>query len=576
MSNQSRTSASARSTKSNPNSGGASGGAQPPPPLNLAARESSACTSALFLPAYGSLLSHAVLDALQDAHYNAEYEHFCAEKIQATYRMYRQRKMYMQTRNSVLALQRVYRAHVVRQEVQQSCQGDSLGFENACFHYYATRIQAVFRGYYSRKYVDDYYARRAYIRRVAMESERVRHLAADQRREHDAESDEKRRAREEDEYVRATEKVHFMLSTVGRSGVYRRCVEHAGAETTPFATNVEEDIRRNTQRVRRAERQEQVKRIQQAEMARMKAIEEAVVSTSQGGGKAGMKKKKKKGNMERRESELSHGSHEGRHILRHDDDDHNENDESIDDGGEGAFERVYMNEDLQNMMANLSGRNSRRSTTLSGPPSGDLTGGKPKKGRYGRGCGVAPMELGGNAVEGEREGEWVGPHQVSPSTAQSCAWEAVDALPPQRPMIPLTSCCRKDHPDNYKIHSTQAQAPPQGPVTAVQTWPTPSTFSLKFKGSSHDCLLPPVQSTYNTEAAALQKSVDDKYTRSLHEKQIFKVALYPPSAQQQPPLMTTQDVKKFREELKEKKRLNREKALAKLPKGPRPEEVGAI
>eukprot|EP00796_Vickermania_ingenoplastis_P008104 gene8104-5640_t len=564
MSNQSRTSSGVRSTKA---TGGVPSQASNAPPLALSARENS-CTSALFLPAYGSMLHHAVLMLFKT-------RNFCAEKIQATFRMYRQRRAYLAIRRSVIGMQRVFRGHVTRVEMKQECAGQDEGFEMACFNYYATRIQAVFRGYYSRKYVDDYYARRAYIRTVAAHSEAVRQMAEQQRLANENHGCEDHREKMEAEYIKAAEQVHFMLSTVGKRGVYRRCVE--------------DDIRKNAQRVRREERAKEVARIEAAAAARRKAEEERQHELLEKKKKKAAAAKKKQlrtaglavgevtageGSTSNMAAGLHRSGHLGSSLLGSQltepgypsgellpgsassnssggtatDDPQSARDPSKhrppgSEDDEETFERMYMNEDLK-LMDSLSGHNSPNE-------------------RYGRDCGIAYSG----------EGERIGPHMISPSMARTCYWEEESALPQQRPLIPYDCCCRRRHPDNYKNHSTPSRPPPEGPVTQLQTWPTPSHFSLKYRGKGHDCL-PPIptvtQSTYNTEPAALAKSVDQQYVSKLHNNTIFKVGLYPPP---RPPPPTQEDLQNFRETLELKRKAKKAAALAKLPKGPKPEEL---
>lgn len=522
-------------------SGGGAAASSAAPPLSLSARDNS-CTSALFLPAYGAMLRYGVLDALQVASDTAEFENFCAEKIQATYRMFRQRRSYQSSRRCIIAMQRVYRGHLRRNEVHRNCEGDNMSFEEACFHYYATRIQAIFRGYYCRKYVDDYYARRAYIRRVAADSEMVRTQAAELREEQELENSKARQEKSNLAYVRATERVHFMLSTVGRSGVYRRCAEPTGASTKPFGSNVESDIRENTRRVRREEREKEIRRLQAAKKTGESL--EAGAATSE------HKRVVSSVNTSFTEADQQHSE-----VVK-------ENE---------SFDNVY-NADLQQMMLGIATRHSSEAQSHSVKQSSSLKKGKnARPGQYGRGCGIAPSHEGVEHYGKER----IGPHMLSPSTAQSCPWEETSALPPQRPMIPPSSCCRKDHPDNFKTHSSVARAPPEGPVTAIQHWATPSHFSLKYKGAAHSCVLPPIPilSTYDTETAALKKSVDGHLITKLHERQIFKVARHPPPL---PEPLTVQELQKGDAELEERRRVRKEQALARKPKGPRPEEVGAI
>lgn len=612
------------------------------PPLSLAARENS-CASALFLPDYGSLILNAVISAQQDAYGMAQFEGFCAEKIQSVFRMYRARRTYRHLRRAVLSIQRVFRAYVVRKEVKVHLQEEEVEYARSCFHYYATRIQAIFRGYYSRKYVDDYYARRAYIFAVAERSDSVLQNAIRQRIISDAESYQAQQEKEAAAYTKATEQVHFILSTVGCSGVYRRwplggtngdgqdregqqgdaqkngsaAGSHTGKlQALPFHTNIEDDIRKNAQRVRReAELARVAARTRKAAVSHgeKKGLEEDKNRAEEGkveGNTKMVHKERKRASTQKSttssvfEKEMDNVSRKrisskavtmaGRPLGHHDSEIRGDGDEDnnlltphfSDDAAEDAFEKVYASGNLCFIMdhslnteekvdrpseekdaSHLDGCSKRQRKARGSKSAVDS-----KRNRFGRGCGKAPMQsapssgLGsrqgyearkgnreggagvGNAVEGFRPGEWLGPHQYpTPSTVSNCAWENPDALPLQRPMIPPQDCCMKSGLDDKRL-CQPSPLPPPPPFSCFHSsaFPrhvkrgktdveaakhpilfggTPSSFSRGHRGVAHNCLLPPlVESTYNTDPVALKKSVDRLYQQHLHHDNVFKVS----------------------------------------------------
>lgn len=439
------------------------------PPLCLAARENS-CASALFLPDYGSLIQHAVIASQQQAYSMADFESFCAAKIQSVFRMCRERQTYQRIRCAIVAIQRVFRAYVERKKINVQREEEELQYEISCFHYYATRIQAVFRGYYSRKYVDDYYARRAYIFAVAAQSDRVLQNAIHQRLVSDAESDLAQCVKEETAYTKATQQVHFILSTVGCSGVYRRWPlvaaekEHkSGVEVRrentktdsndgvptsgkvqalPFQTNIEDDIRRNAQKVRR-----------EAELARFGASARHAKAAASGekendaihnfsrkeDGKEGTRekrgpkesktdpnptavlvpdpysrKKKNKAHPSRPSSKALTMAGKALDTKEGEGEEGREVDSEMisldcnDDDAEGTLEKVYTSGNLRSVMedpfeavktANTSNETSEQRNSR---PTGGAKGEKrkasaknvdrKKKNHFGEGCGIAPMQ----------------------------------------------------------------------------------------------------------------------------------------------------------------------------------------
>ncbi|KEG09439.1 putative spermatogenesis-associated protein 17-like [Trypanosoma grayi] len=173
-----------------------------------------------------------------------------ALKVQAAYRMWRDRRSYQQKKSAVVCMQRMYRGHMQRKRVMGLREIADLSHERAVYEYYAARIQACFRGFYVRRYVDNFYARKRYIERTMKVSADVRDMGAQMLEEQILQATVTRLSHKDESYREATEKLHHMLSTVSVSGVYRHPVEPTAAETI-YGTKVEDDIRRHTAAVRR-------------------------------------------------------------------------------------------------------------------------------------------------------------------------------------------------------------------------------------------------------------------------------------------------------------------------------------
>ena len=90
----------------------------------------------------------------------------------------------------------------------------------AVFHFAATRIASAFKGYYSRKYIHDFFARRAYVNAVAARGEQLR---ADLEIRHAAALAVElatRDAAARAEFDKATTGLHHLTSTAVQPGVY--------------------------------------------------------------------------------------------------------------------------------------------------------------------------------------------------------------------------------------------------------------------------------------------------------------------------------------------------------------------
>lgn len=223
-----------------------------------------------FQPQYGPRLMEAVLLAVHEANESAELESFAATKIQAVFRMYRARTKYLFTMKSIARIQSIVRGYVQGRQTERHRALDERRRQLSAFSYYATRIQACFRGYYSRKHKNDFYATKRYICEVTQRSNTA--LAAIEviNEEQERLVQLREATADYDEYVKATRKSHYLLSTASASGVYRPPIvathtlptgdeavdgeEGQGQEAslgfagtrTVFHTSVEDDIRAST------------------------------------------------------------------------------------------------------------------------------------------------------------------------------------------------------------------------------------------------------------------------------------------------------------------------------------------
>jgi hypothetical protein len=141
-----------------------------------------------------------------------------------------------------IQVQRVFRGYLGRNKAKAAnahrIKQARLGF----FHYQASIVQKSFRGYYSRRYYHDFFARKAYIQEVIIKSEKLRTELANHRQkllERDARSQEDR-AREE--FSRVTENLHHLLSTKCQPGIYNSPYLQ-GDVPTAFNIPVEDHLR---------------------------------------------------------------------------------------------------------------------------------------------------------------------------------------------------------------------------------------------------------------------------------------------------------------------------------------------
>ena len=94
--------------------------------------------------------------------------------IQRCFRGWRTRCVLKHWDDCARLIERVYRGHVGRLIASARCKVVQSQQRVALYEYCAAVIQKTFRGFYSRKYVHDFRARKAYIRRVVDASSNVR------------------------------------------------------------------------------------------------------------------------------------------------------------------------------------------------------------------------------------------------------------------------------------------------------------------------------------------------------------------------------------------------------------------
>jgi hypothetical protein len=141
-----------------------------------------------------------------------------------------------------IQVQRVFRGYLGRNKSARALAATKRAARMGFFHYQASQVQKLFRGYYSRRYYHDFFARKQYIQDVVVKSEKLKvELAAHRRAllERDA------RAREEsarEEFSKVTENLHHLLSTKCQPGIYNSPYLQ-GDVPTAFNIPVEDHLR---------------------------------------------------------------------------------------------------------------------------------------------------------------------------------------------------------------------------------------------------------------------------------------------------------------------------------------------
>ena len=82
-------------------------------------------------------------------------------------------------KRATLKMQRIWRGFIGRCQFNMSKEDENQVKQNKFFNEQAKIIQKYYRGYYSRKYEHDFYARKSYLQHVESKNEEVRQQLED-------------------------------------------------------------------------------------------------------------------------------------------------------------------------------------------------------------------------------------------------------------------------------------------------------------------------------------------------------------------------------------------------------------
>eukprot|EP00056_Hartaetosiga_gracilis_P014477 m.240671 g.240671 ORF g.240671 m.240671 type:complete len:349 (-) comp15736_c0_seq1:104-1150(-) len=162
------------------------------------------------------------LHAEEEARKYRQIEWDAAVCIQSAWRGFKQRRVVKKWINSALMIQKVFRGLKERQKYDYLVKTKLQDKRKRQFDAVATKIQAAWRGYVSRKRVLDFYGRRAYLKEVHAHNEAIKRemeaFEAEQEHIRQQQQAEKKKKKQ----LRQLERQHHMLSTHAQKGVISR------------------------------------------------------------------------------------------------------------------------------------------------------------------------------------------------------------------------------------------------------------------------------------------------------------------------------------------------------------------
>ena len=169
-------------------------------------------------------------------------------KIQSVFRGYAKRKRYYNQIAKCISIQKLWRAWKGRLYVEEQREIKLQTDKHKIFDHFATLIQRVFRGYYSRTYYHDYHARKAYIATVMEKNQKMIELLDKEFKQHYMEIENKKQENTLRDFHDVTSNLHHLISTKSIPGVYKQPHRFESTETI-FNVSIEDHLR-NTSRVR--------------------------------------------------------------------------------------------------------------------------------------------------------------------------------------------------------------------------------------------------------------------------------------------------------------------------------------
>lgn len=179
-------------------------------------------------------------------------------------RLQEQQDFYETEVHAAITIQRVFRGSLVRQRwhevvqcsltiqcyirgMQARARAASIIFtkerakNNLFFDCVASSIQKYWRGFWSRKYVHSFYARKAYLDKVRDDGEKTNQWLQDRHLRLMDEANEAKKAKDLGDFLEITSKLHHLVSTSQTPGIYNQ--PFASQVPTAFGEPVEKHIR---------------------------------------------------------------------------------------------------------------------------------------------------------------------------------------------------------------------------------------------------------------------------------------------------------------------------------------------
>lgn len=180
---------------------------------------------------------------VRDAEKNYWKEYRAALKIRTAFKMSYFYKKFKHLRHCAITIQRYFRGHKARERFIKRKYIDNQLKLDCYFSAQAVVIQKHFRGYYCRKYVHDFYARKEYMRFLEYKNEEIQKQMQDYYEKTSKEDEERREANARKEFRELARNLHHLSSTKTVPGVYNSPFLPDDAKPSAFGVPVEKHLK---------------------------------------------------------------------------------------------------------------------------------------------------------------------------------------------------------------------------------------------------------------------------------------------------------------------------------------------
>jgi len=170
-------------------------------------------------------------------------EYRAALKIQTAFRMSHFYKNYKHMKQCSVTIQRYFRGSKARERFIKRKYIDNQLKLHAFFSAQAVVVQRHFRGYYCRKYVHDFYARKEYMRFLEFKNEEIRKDMDDYNVKTIKEEEERKEVNAKKEFQELARNLHHLSSTKTIPGVYNSPFMPEEARPAAFGVPVEAHLK---------------------------------------------------------------------------------------------------------------------------------------------------------------------------------------------------------------------------------------------------------------------------------------------------------------------------------------------